>query len=96
MDMKKFDKLLKVLAWIGLACMAMFLVSSLVLIIRGNSGSQLDWPMLWLAAFLITGGGAVVLKKIRERAEAAKAAREKEKAEAESPWAVKEEQHDEA
>ena len=49
---------MKILAWTGLACMALFLVSVLLLLIRGDSGNALNWILLWLGAFLVTGGGA--------------------------------------
>ena len=83
----------KVLAWLGLGCMALFLLSVVLLLFRGDQGSGLRWMMLWLGGFLVTGGGAVVLRRIRERAEAAR------KAEAEQAAKAKEKeagQHDEA
>lgn len=72
------DMVKKVLAWIGLACMACFLVFVLLLIFTADQ--KWSAPMFSaLGAFLVAGGGAVVIKKLQERAEKERAKQQTEK-----------------
>ena len=62
------ETLKKVLAVIGLAAMAVFVVSVVVLLISGQLVYQSVWVYGSLSVFLIAGLGAVVIRYLQERA----------------------------
>ena len=81
------ERLKKALAYVGLACMAGFLATTLMLIVRGADPQLFTVTLGFLTAFLVTGGGAVVIKRLQERAE---------KQQAEERKAEEDASHDEA
>ena len=73
------NQIKKGLAILGLASMAVFVVSVIVLTLTGGLAEHRTLTFGSLGAFLLTGGAAVIIDRLQKRAEKAKAAEDEKK-----------------